>query len=327
MRFSRRSLRRGLAGTVLFSALAILAVVLVGTRQEVIRAWRRIPFAAFLAGGTAIALVWLAKAGRMWIIARAMGRRLSYRRFVRLYLATCFVAHITPFSAGGVPMQIYLLHREGMTVGSATALTAVDLGANSLAFVLAVPLALGLGGTGFSYRVPAWLGWIAAGVSLLVLGGMIWRRARRPASAGHSRALDRWRKEFRLFRQGLREMGGWGAGSFLAVAGLTLAYWFFYLLVAPIILWGLGVDFSWGYVLGAQLVFNVLQVLLPTPGGSGGSELLLAGLFAPVLQRGEEGVLVLLWKFYTFHATLLLGGLSFWRLLKERGSGPGEIGG
>lgn len=316
MRISRRAIWRGVMGSVCLSALALLGVILLSVRQELLRAWRQIAPGALAAGGLLIAAVWSAKAGRMWVIANAMGARIGFRRFLAIYLATCFVSHITPFSAGGVPMQVYLIHREGMPVGAATALTAVDLGLNSLVFLVAIPAALLLGQGGLTYQVPGWLGWVVGLLGALILGGLAWRRRRKPSPPKGEPLLARWRHEYELFRQGLGVMAGCGYGPFLAATALTFAYWFFYLLLAPVILWGLGVRIPWGYVLGAQLIFNFLQVLLPTPGGSGGSELLLLGVFAPVLGRGEAGVFVLMWKTYTFYSTLVLGGLCFWKLLR-----------
>jgi len=314
-------------GSVFLSVLALLGVLLVSVRQETVAAWREITPVSLAAAGLSIVLVWLAKAGRMWVIARAMGFRHSLGRYVAIYLATCFMSHITPFSAGGVPMQVYLVHREGMPIGAAAALTAVDLGLNLVAFAVAIPVALSLGRQGFIYRVPGWFGWVGAGLGALILLGLVWRRWRQHQGMLRAKPLEHARRELLRFRQGLAAASGGGPGPLLAAAALTLAYWFFYLLLAPVLLWGMGVRFPWGYVLGAQLIFNFLQVLLPTPGGSGGSELLLLGIFAPVIPRGVAGVFVLVWKSLTFYSTLALGGICFWWLLRQgRGgaSGHGE---
>ncbi len=186
MKLSWRSIRRGVLGSVCLSALALLGVVLLPARQDLLRAWRQIAPGALLAGGLFVAAVWASKAGRMWIIARAMGARVGFPRFLAIYLAACFASHITPFSAGGVPMQVYLAHREGLTVGAATALTAVDLGLNSLVFLVAVPSALLLGQGGLTFHVPGWLGWVAGFLGAFILAGLVWRRWRRPARPGGS---------------------------------------------------------------------------------------------------------------------------------------------
>lgn len=320
---SLRSLRRGVASSVFFSALALLGVVLIYARRDLTNAWRQVSPVAVAAAGTAMILVWLAKAARMWIIAGTMGAAIPFRRFLQIYLTTCFVSHITPFSAGGVPMQVYLVHREGMSVGAATALTAVDLGANSLAFILSIPVALSLAGKGPAITIPAWLGWVAGGLGALIVLGWAWQQQYGARHQGIAGILARWRHEAAVFRRGLVETARGGPVRLLIICGLTIGYWFFYLMVAPIILWGMGLKVAWGYVLAAQLAHNFLQVLLPTPGGSGGSELLLLGVFAPVLRPGQAGVFVLLWKAYTFYSTLVLGGYFFWRLLGAKGAPHG----
>lgn len=325
MRLTRESIRRGVAATVFLSVIALLAIVLLSSRRTLVEAWRGFSPVAFIIGGIAIALVWSAKAGRMYVIARAMGRRIPFVRFFQIYMTTCFVSHITPFSAGGVPMQVYLIHREGIPLGESTALTAVDIGLNLLVLAVVVPIAFSLKREGLSYKVPAWLGWVVAVLAVLVVAGFLWRRFFGRSSRPKAGWLENWRREYRLFRLGLTNLTRSGKSGLAVSILLTFAYWLFYLLVAPIILLGLGVKVPWGYVLGAQLVFNFLQVLLPTPGGSGGSELLLLGIFAPILERqGERGIFILLWKFYTFYATLMMGGFFFWRLLSARGTNLGR---
>lgn len=321
---TRRSVWRGAVAAIALSSLALLVVVLLSTRHGLIEAWRRFQPLAFVAGAACIVLVWAAKAGRMHVLARAMGFPVGVARFWRIYMITSFVSHITPFNAGGVPMQVYLTAREGMPLGTAAAVTAVDLGLNLAAILLVIPAALLLRRSDLPLRMPGWFAWVAVALFALILAGFVWRRFGR-SERGAARWRGGWRREFGLFKLGLKELVARGPGAAALALGLTLAYWLFYLALAPIILLGLGVRAGFGYVLAGQLVFNFLQVLLPTPGGSGGSELFLLAIFGPLLAPGQAGVFILLWKLYTFHATLVLGGIFAWRALAAgRGRRPGE---
>lgn len=81
-------------------------------------------------------IVWVSKAIRIYIIAQGMGEKITLRHCLQIYLATCFGSHITPFNAGGTPLQIYLLHKKGIDIGKATAITTIDLGLHSIVYIM-----------------------------------------------------------------------------------------------------------------------------------------------------------------------------------------------
>lgn len=316
MRISRSAVGKGIASSVFLSLSALFALSVMGTRDDFLSSWRRISPWVLAGGGAVVALAWLARVARMWLIARAMDSGASFGRLLGIHFIASFAAHITPFSGGGVPMQVYLIHRTGMPLGAAAALTAVEIGANSLVVLIALAAVLLWNPRGLSCRLPVWFWWMLAALGALILAGLVWRIRQR--GGGGDRLSSWWRREFGLFRQGLGAVIHKGVRPVLLIMAATLAQWFFYLLLAPVILAGLGLDVSWGLALGAQLVFNLLHYLLPTPGGSGGSEVLLRVLFAPMLDHGQAAVFVSAWKLFTFYATLLPGGILFWRRFLRR---------
>ncbi|MFW6238874.1 MAG: flippase-like domain-containing protein, partial [Halanaerobiales bacterium] len=97
----------------------------------------------------------------------------------------------------------------------------------------------------------------------------------------------------------------------------TVAYWFFYLSLAPVLLDGLGVDIPLPPVILAQILFNFIQPLFPTPGGSGGAELGFAYLFKFMLPNHLLGIFVAIWRFFIFYTSLLAGGIFFVKLVRD----------
>jgi uncharacterized protein (TIRG00374 family) len=91
------------------------------------------------------------------------------------------------------------------------------------------------------------------------------------------------------------------------------------LILAPLIFWAIGKSTSFVDLIGWQLLFNFAQIFIPTPGGSGGSELVLVYLFKNLIGAARVGTFVLLWKIYTFFSTLVMGGFFFWKLTKKSG--------
>ncbi len=286
-------------------------------------------------GFISLFLVWLAKSYRMHMIGIGMGLRIELLYFLRLYLATCFISHVTPFNSGGTALQIYLLHKKGITLGKATALTVVDLGLNTAMFFILIPVALitnlgiikSIGRFNLNFSFWPWL------LLLLLLGVVtyflyrytgIWEKIKKWPwinRIGSFIQAKKWRnhlqQEWSLFKESWLLLVRENPNSIFWAVIATIMYWFFYLLLAPIIFWAIGKPISFFYLISWQLLFNFGQIFIPTPGGSGGSELLLLYLFRNLTGPARVGTFVLLWKTYTFYSTLIAGGYYFWRLTKK----------
>lgn len=275
-------------------------------------------------GLLALLLAWFSKAFRIYIIARGMGEKISLGRCFQIYLATCFVSHITPFNAGGTPLQIYLLHKNGMSLGKATAVTTIDLGLHSIIYLLILIGTLSLNISllnkgGFFNQALIRRSWMA--IASLIVIGVIFYFMLRLSWAKMIREFMRkkgWLKrlyqEFYLFKEGsllLIQNNWWG--MFQAVLS-SITYWFFYLLLAPIVILAMRKGVEFFSLMYSQLIFNVVQTLIPTPGGSGGAEVLLSYLFRGIAGAQGLALFVLLWRIYTFYSSLLVGGFFFWKL-------------
>jgi uncharacterized protein (TIRG00374 family) len=279
--------------------------------------------------------MWRAKSFRMYSIGRGMGIEIRLSYYLQLYLATCFISHVTPFNSGGTPLQVYLLHKKGVTLGRATALTVVDLGLNTAMFLILIPVAL-LTNIRF---IKNWrlfrLNSLLIGLLIILIFGItivlllrntgIWRKIKQWPWILKTRNYfgKRWRQHLQY--EWVRFKEGWllllhknPLSIFWAVI-VTILYWFFYLILAPLIFWAIGKSTSFVDLIGWQLLFNFAQIFIPTPGGSGGSELVLVYLFKNLIGAARVGTFVLLWKIYTFFSTLVMGGFFFWKLTKKSG--------
>ncbi len=283
-------------------------------------------------GFSAQVIVWLAKAARMYFIAVGMKARISLGRFFQIYLATCFMSHITPFNSGGTPLQVYLIKQQGVSLGKATAITAVDLGLNTFFYGLLIPIAVAVslqtGQTGLAKAGRNWEQWAAIGSGALLAVGALgwlvgnWSRfdwTRRIHAAMAKRGWFRnMLQEWGRFKEGWRLLIREHPIAIVGASLATVAYWLFYLLLAPVIIWALGREASFLKLIGIQLIYNFAQLLVPTPGGSGGSEVILSYLFRGVCGPGRIAIFVLIWRGYTYFSSLIFGGICFWRLTVKR---------
>lgn len=286
----------------------------------------RIDFKFFSLGLMALLIVWLSKAFRIYVITRGVGQNIALGHCLQIYLATCFVSHVTPFSAGGTPLQIYLLHKEGLSLGKATAITTIDLGLHSIVYLLILIGTISRNIGFFKQRIYFTPGLIWKGVTVIVLLAVtigilyFWYRLRWADKIVRLLVnkgwLKRLRREIMLFKEGslLLIKANW-QGMLKAIFA-SITYWFFYLLLAPLILLAMGKPIEFFSLMYNQLIFNVLQPFIPTPGGSGGAELLLSYLFRETTGAQGLGLFVLLWRIYTFYSSLAIGGFFFWRLTR-----------
>jgi glycosyltransferase 2 family protein len=286
-------------------------------------------------GLPAVIIVWLSKAYRMYIIARGMGVKLKLARCFQIYLATCFISHVTPFSSGGTPLQIYLLNRQDIPLGKATAITVVDLGLNTAMFTLLVLTAL-LSNLSWLRRIQLLksgsFNWTWLFTGMLLIGILIFLLFR-PQNRQMFQKI-KWVRQIRsylirkgwlkhLFRELILFKEGWlmllrvNPVLLLWAVFSTIVYWLLYLLLIPLIIWAIGKPVSFVSVISWQLLYNFAQIFIPTPGGSGGSELILSYLFRNLIGADRLGFFVLVWKTYTFFSSLLVGGFYFWSLNRK----------
>ena len=328
------ALRRGvlLASAAGAAALAALAVV-ARNGEPPLRALALMDrrYLALAVGLTAAA--WWLRVVRSGILVRALGIQVPAGRLFTYYLASVFVSHVTPTSTGGVPVFIYLLTREGLSAGQATAVAVIDSGLVALWLLVAWPAAGVLVGFGATHSAGSLS--LAVAVALALVAAFVGYTVVRP------RSLARWllglrrlsgrsgqRRRFghvlgRLSREALRFslalrffvlQRPWPLGVAIVTTGL---YWAAYLSIAWAVVRGLGGWGDWVDVAVRQLAFNLAQAFIPTPGGSGGAELMMAYLLRGLLPASRLAVAVGVWRLCTFYASLAVGGVLFMRVLRS----------
>lgn len=277
-------------------------------------------------GLLSLVIVWLSKAYRIYALARGMGEKISLRHCFRIYLATCFISHITPFNAGGTPLQIYLLHKKGIGIGKATAITTIDLGLHSIVYIITLIGILSfnvslLGRQGLFHQELLKKGLIGL-IIVTVFGGLLFfiirlRWAGKIKSTFRKKGwLNRLRQEYFLFREGSSLLIKTNWPAMIQAVLASISYWFFYLILAPLILMAMGKTVDIIALVFRQLIFNAFLPVIPTPGGSGGSEVLLSYLFRGLTGAKGLGLFIFIWRIYTFFSSLLLGGFYFLRITR-----------
>ncbi len=261
----------------------------------------------------------------------------SFRKQALPYaLAGFFFSGITPFASGGQPMQLYVMHRDGISTARGTVSLAMELASFQAASVtlaaagllyfhafilersgLAAPLLL----LGFAANlallsllllaifVPSRISRIAGAIAALL------QKSRFAKAAQFCAAADNWAADYQGCAACLRgkpqEAALLFVTSLLQLAVMhSIPYW---------VALSLGVhSITLLQVIAMQAALFLVVSLIPLPGGTGASEGGFLLLYTSVFPGGMLETAMLLSRFASFYLPLLVSGLLL--VLKSAGS-------
>ncbi len=264
---------------------------------------------------------------RIWFSAAKIRflaeKQMSWLASFRVVLAWDFASAVTPSTIGGAPMATYAMSKEGMRLGSATAIVLYGVLLDQIWFAIAIPILL-IAGV-FYEVVPPEIGLIGEAsmillyVALLSYAGLLAYgvlvnpsaikkvvlvvfklpilRKHREKVAVEAENLEGYAHQLRkkppsfLFKAFFFSTISWLCRVALATI-VVLS-----LLPAPEILSVL-----------RSLAMNLAFLVVPTPGGSGGIEGLFVLFQGPLISRQSFiGLAVFLWRIISYYISIALG--------------------
>jgi uncharacterized protein (TIRG00374 family) len=330
----RRDIIRGLRIFLIITILAIVALMVFTVDRDTYKAiGQMVPL--FLLVSLFLALLHLyLDFLRLQVLTWALGKFISFKSSVEFTMGGLFLGAVTPFQSGGIPFQVYILKREGFSIGEGTAI-----------ILFRAVLALGvvfvaLPGIIYYYRVIStaqalrsilnylFFFYLFAIIFLLLIlyrtehvrrglhrFGDFLRRRRIIKSDRPRKIVDRVLDEVEGFKRSMVLFFRAGKWKTLLSFVLTLISMGIYFLIAPSLLYGLGVQAPIIKAAILQLVLTYLLAFIPTPGASGVAELGGFSLFALICPKELLGIYVLLWRFFTFYISVIIGGLVLIRMV------------
>jgi uncharacterized protein (TIRG00374 family) len=284
-------------------------------------------------------LYWILWGARLKILANTMDKnvKISLLKSIKIVIANLFLACITPSMAGGEPVRIYLLNKNGMTYGCATAAVLGERLIDGIFILIMIPIAL------FIFKDVKDLGIVSVGLTigviifimliLLFIYSIInpsktktfliylskkFRRFFKKESEG--RIIQRINYEVDEFHKSMHCFTGQNKKSLFLASILTVIFWSVGFLIPSFILLGLGLPpfFLESYV--AQIILLVIIMLPLTPGSSGVAEVSLYGLYGVLIGTSSStliGVFIILHRFISFHMNLIAGAIFQYRIFKS----------
>ena len=333
----KRMVRYVLQGVAL-GALATVLVIALTAREDTFEQLRKFSPLYLVLLFAMVVTAWCCNGARVWLMCRAAGHGLRYRQAIAVSLSTEFGIAATPAGVGGTVIRLTLLRQAGVPLATAGSLLAADAAVDVVFFGIIAPFAVYVllkdGLLSQLLEEPSGLDALLAfaGLAAIVFGLVVLIRTKgfrrlveRAASAtafGRRRRLSARIRHVRMtagrtvrrMLSSLSFLWRYRKGALLANLSIASVQWSCRYMLLPIILLSLGTNVSPLPLFLVQGILFGISLLVVAPGGGGSVEVLTAvilpGFFPPEMV-GVVGVVVLVWRFFTYHLYILGGGTMF----------------
>ncbi|MDR1985210.1 MAG: flippase-like domain-containing protein [Prevotellaceae bacterium] len=280
-------------------------------------------------------LIFLRDALLMWRFRLLSGYLLSWKQSFAVNVLTEFTSAITPTAVGGSGFVVFFLTKEGVETGRSATIMLVNLLLDELYFVIICPLlflfipldeifppSVAMASIGYIFILLyiVHLLWVI----LLYTGIFIrpeWVRKvllfifKLPL-------LRRWLPKIETMTANLiqasRDIGRRSFAFWIKAALLTLFIWTLRFLVVNVIFLAFVTVDNHFTVFARQIILWIFIAIMPTPGGSGMSELAFKEYYSDIFISGGIVLLVaIIWRLITYYLYLLLGVLVIPNWLNE----------
>jgi glycosyltransferase 2 family protein len=334
-----KNVRISIILSVLFS-LTIIALILYFTIDEqTINYLTKTPinYSFFFAAAGINIIFWGLWGARLKILSNAIEPtfNISLWNTTKIVIANLFLANITPSMAGGEPVRIYLLNKEGLHVGGATAAVLGERLLDALILLIMVPFAFFIfsqyidGGILNLFLYAAVLFFILVLILfalalkkpihtkklVLWIAKKLSRFSKKPEK--YTSIVERVSTEIDHFHDSMLFFVTKGKKTFLIAGIITALFWMTGWTIPILILLGLGLTPFILESCAAQILLVIIAMMPTTPGSAGVTEGGTAALYGVFIPPSLIGVFVLLYRLITYHMGLILGAIFQYRIFKS----------
>ena len=283
-------------------------------------------------------ITWVLWSLRLKVLSNACENdfNISLWSSLKIIITNLFLAGITPSMAGGEPVRIYLLKKEGLNVGSATASVLGERLIDALFILICVPFAFFIIRERISIGLIRW--GLLVGVVFFILFFILiaysiknpkktksflifitnkLKRVIKKDSKTAKKIIDRINCEVDNFHSSMVFFVGEGKKAFIIAGILTVFYWSVGFMIPSMLLLGLGLEPFFIESYAAQVLLIVIIMMPTTPGSSGMTELGVGGLYTVLIGSSLIGVFVLLFRLITYHMNLIAGAIFQYKVFKS----------
>ncbi|KAF5417147.1 MAG: hypothetical protein C5S48_00930 [Candidatus Methanogaster sp.] len=273
---------------------------------------------------------------RISVLCRSLGEHVSIIKSTEVATSSLLMMAVTPSSAGGEPVMVYMLTKEGITPGKSSAIVVAGRLFDAVLLLLVLPLAI-ITLKSISFELDILL--IAAALTMVLAISALWviifnhsrfisvvtsvcERVFHIVGLGNvpDTIIGRIEEEIIEFKNGFITSTRGGRSDILLAAGATVLFWVVEFMHIPLILCGLNVPDVFSLIavaFAAQVVISIVMVVPLTPGASGVAELSSTALLATFIPLHLVGIVVICWRAVTYYLNVIVGAFVSIRIVKN----------
>ena len=267
---------------------------------------------------------------------------LSWRKSFDVIMLWEFASSITPSVVGGSGVAMFILNKEGISLGKSTAVVMVTALLDELFYIVTVPLValfigtqhlfpLELSKTVFGITLSTMEIFLVGYVFILFLVTLIFygvfvnpqQLKKSLVKIFSIKILRKWQKKVVQLGDDLIqtsvELKNKPIQFWLKSFGATIFSWTARFWVVNFIILVFTDVSSHFLIYGRQLVMWVILLISPTPGGTGVAEFAFNGFLQDFIPVGLAGLLVVLWRLLSYYPYLFIGAFVLPKWLKRVG--------
>ena len=301
----------------------------------------RIKYEFFLIAVLLNILYWFLWGARLKVLSNAFDKniKISLWESTKIIIANLFLACITPSMAGGEPVRIHLLNKDGMSLGGATAVVIGERLLDAIFILIVVPVAffilqdvrdLGFLGKGLLIGIVVFAGFIVLFIYailhpektkgfLIFISKKLSRFSKKKDTEG--KIISKINKEVDNFHNSMMSfIGNEGRKALFKASVLTVLFWSTGFIIPSMILLGLGLPPFYIESYAAQILLLVIIMMPTTPGSAGIAEAGIYWLYGMLIGTGEGsliGVFLILYRFISYYMNLIAGAFFQYRIFKS----------
>jgi uncharacterized protein (TIRG00374 family) len=280
-----------------------------------------------------LSLYLLFESFRIRLIAKAItGKWLAFGRCSQVIFCGAFLSAVTPFQAGGAPLQVYVLNKAGLKVSNALLLLLFRGLFYLMGMLVFIPFIIPFFKAEYSGKSMQILSKYPL-FAYFFLFSLLFLVLYMPKCLKKAFYFLTFRKGKRtkgttiMFRV-LREIkrSGYQLIDFikhkklyaLTIIITTIIVYIPNYSIAYFLLKGLSLDVPYSDTIFRQVFLLFASFFFPTPGGEGIIEGGFAVLFSSSVPRYIIGIFAILWRFITYHLVVIIGGILTLKIMNLR---------
>lgn len=335
----QKTVKRSILLSIFISVIIIAAILYFTIDENTIHYLQTasIRYEFFILAGLVNLIFWTIWGARIKILSNAIDKkfRIGLWESTKIVIANLFLANITPSMAGGEPVRIYLLKKNGLHVGKATAVTLGERLLDALFLLLCVPFAFYIFGNYIQNQYLK-IGLYAAVLIFIIIVLLFIYAIKKPKrmkalliriatflnrfskkKRSHLQLIDRISEEVDHFHESMVFFVTKGKKTFFIAFVFTALFWITGWIIPILLLLGLGQQPFIIQSCAAQVLLVLVAMMPTTPGSTGVSEGGVAALYGVFLNSYLLGLFVLLFRFITYHMGLIAGAIFQYKIFKS----------